>query len=193
MKINAQELLQQAKADALKDLEMVQKSFAHLSEDELYQSPTPGQWSVGECLEHLNITFRSYLPKIEKGIQQGIAKGYQATEIFKTGFIGQKFTNSFRLDENNQPIRKVKTLKSFEPRNLIQRNPKVREAFAEYMTTFMAQADEAAQVNLNRIKVTSAIGPLIRFRLGDVFLFINLHNYRHLVQAQRVSQLSEKQ
>ncbi|HAS43405.1 MAG TPA: hypothetical protein DCS93_23195 [Microscillaceae bacterium] len=193
MKINTEELLKQAKADAQEDLKVAKESFDHLTEEELYWQPAPGKWSVGECLEHLNITSRNYMPKIKVGIQQGLEKGWQAQGIFKTGLIGQNFTNSFRLDENNQPRRRVKTFKSFEPNNLPQRNPRVREEFAENMAQFIAQIDQAAQVNLNKVKITSAIGPIFRFRLGDVFRFLNVHTHRHLIQAQRVVLLSEKQ
>ncbi|OJJ17258.1 hypothetical protein BKI52_31640 [marine bacterium AO1-C] len=192
MKINTEELLKQAKADAQEDLQVAKDSFNHLTEEELYWQPAPGKWSVGECLEHLNITFRNYMPKMKTGIQQGIEKNWKAKEIFKTGLIGQNFTNSFRLDENNQPRRRVKTFKNFEPNNLPKRNPRVREEFAENMTAFIAQIDQAAQVNLQKVKVTSAIGPIFRFRLGDVLRFVNVHNHRHLVQAQRVIQESEK-
>jgi len=192
MKINTQELLKQAKTDAQEYLQVAKDSFDHLTEEELYWQPAPKKWSVGECLEHLNITSRSYMPKITAGIQLAIEKSWQAQEVFKTGLIGQNFTNSFRLDENNQPRRKVKTFKSFEPNHLPERNPRVREEFAEHLMQFIAQIDQATQVNLQKVKVTSAIGPILRFRLGDVFRFLNVHTHRHLVQAQRVVLLSEK-
>lgn len=192
MKINVQELLKQAKADAQEDLRVAKESFDHLTEDELYWQPAPGKWSVGECLEHLNITFRSYMPKLIKGIEHGIDKNQTPQEVFKTGFFGRTFTNSFRLNEDNQPRRRVKTFKSFEPSNLPQRNPRVREEFTENMNQFIAQIDKAAQVNLNKVKITSAVGPILRFRLGDLFQFVNVHNHRHLIQAQRVVQESEK-
>jgi len=193
MKINTEELLKQAKADAQKVLKVTKESFAHLTEEELYEQPAPGKWSVGECLEHLNLTLRNYMPRIKTGIQRGLKKGWQAEEMFKTGLIGKKFTDGIRLDENDQPRRKVKTFKSLDPGNLPKKNIQVRAEFAETMTQFMAQIDQATEVNLNKVKVASAIGPIIRFRLGDVFLFLNVHNYRHLVQAQRAIQEVKRQ
>lgn len=184
MNINTQELLRQAKDETQEAIQVAKDSFGELTEEELYWQPAPDQWSVGECLEHLNITFRSYLPKLIKGIEG--AKADSSVETFKTGFFGRMFTDTLQLDENNQPKRKVKTFKSMDAARLPERNTKVREEFTEYMETFLAQIEKAATVNLNKVKITSFIGPILRFRLGDLFRFVVAHNYRHLIQAQRV-------
>lgn len=190
MNINTQELLKQAKEETLEAIQIAKDSFGDLTEEELYWQPTPGQWSVGECLEHLNITFRSYLPKLIKGIE-GAKAG--SVETFKTGFFGRMFTDTLRLDENNQPKRKIKTFRGMDAARLPERNAKVREEFNEYMEAFIAQIEKAADVNLNKVKITSFIGPILRFRLGDLFLFVVAHNYRHLIQAQRVLKAMQEQ
>lgn len=186
MKVNCKELLAQAKKDSQQIIQVAKESFGSLSDEKLYWKPAPDKWSVGECIEHLNITIRSYLPKIDQGIEQGIAKGQTPTEMFQPGFLGQKFTDSFRLNEDGTPYRKVKTFKSFDSGKLPEPNPRAREEFTELLEAFIAQIDKAAQVNLNKVKVTSAIGAIFRFKLGDAFRFITVHNDRHMVQAQKV-------
>ncbi|EAY24916.1 DinB family protein [Microscilla marina] len=186
MKINCAQLLAQVKKDSQEMIQVAQDSFGTLNEDTLYWKPAPNKWSVGECLEHLNITFRSYMPKITTGIDKGIAKSWAPTTDFQPGWIGKKFTNSFRLDESGQPKRRVKTFKSLDSSKLPERNPKVREEFIIHVKNFIEQTDRAAQVNLQKVRVTSVIGAVLRFKLGDALQFITVHNQRHLMQAQKV-------
>ena len=46
-----------------------------LNEEQLLWRPAPNQWSVGECLEHLNITHRQWLPLMEDASREGRDRG----------------------------------------------------------------------------------------------------------------------
>lgn len=186
MKIRCDELLNQVKKDSEELIQVVKDSFNSLSEEELYWKPAPDKWSVGECLEHLNMTFRNYMPKIKQGIARGIDKGWVPTKEFKSGWMGKTFTNSFRLDESGKPSRRVKTFKNLDSSKLPEPNPKVREEFIAYLDELITRAHQAAKVDLHKVRVTSVIGPILRFKLGDALQFITVHNQRHVMQAQKV-------
>lgn len=193
MKIRCEELLAQVKQDTQELIQVSKDSFGSLSEDELYWKPAPDKWSVGECLEHLNMTFRNYMPKIKQGIAQAVDKGWAPVDEFKSGWMGKTFTNSFRLDESGKPRRRVKTFKSFDAGKLPERNPKVREEFIAYLDELITRTNQAAKVDLHKVRVTSAIGPILRFKLGDALQFITVHNQRHIMQAQKVLEAKESQ
>jgi hypothetical protein len=87
----------------------------------------------------------------------------------------------------------VKTFKSFDAGKLPERNPKVREEFIAYLDELITRTNQAAKVDLHKVRVTSAIGPILRFKLGDALQFITVHNQRHIMQAQKVLEAKESQ
>jgi len=62
-------------------------SFKELSEEDLNAKKDPSQWSILECLEHLNLYGDFYLPEIEKQLLQGAR--VNENKIFKSGAIGK--------------------------------------------------------------------------------------------------------
>ena len=47
-----------------------------LSDDQFNRRPQPASWSVAECISHLNVTGREYVPAVEQAIERGKAKGH---------------------------------------------------------------------------------------------------------------------
>jgi hypothetical protein len=43
--------------------------------------------------------------------------------------------------------------------------------------------EQAKQIDLNRTKVPISIAPFIKLKLGDVFMFLVAHNFRHVLQV----------
>ena len=43
-----------------------------LTDAQFTWSPSPDVWSVGQCIEHLNVTARAYLPALDEGIASAI-------------------------------------------------------------------------------------------------------------------------
>ncbi len=49
--------------------ETAMRLLAGLTDEQLNWQPTPGTWSVGQCLDHLCITNETYLPPISVALK----------------------------------------------------------------------------------------------------------------------------
>ncbi|MBP6828383.1 MAG: DinB family protein, partial [Saprospiraceae bacterium] len=54
----------------------------------LSAKPSPEKWSAAQCLEHLNIYGRHYLPEIEKAIGRAKQRSSRPSATFYPGWLG---------------------------------------------------------------------------------------------------------
>jgi hypothetical protein len=143
-----------------------------------------GAWSAAQCLEHLNIYGRYYLPAIEKAIQEARQKGSRSTEKFNSGWLGAYFAKIMSPEQDGRLKIKLKSPKNAVP----SANPAPRAMLAEFIDQqekLQQLLTAAAAVNLNQVRIPISIAPWIRLKLGDTFLFFTAHIQRHLLQAER--------
>jgi hypothetical protein len=140
-------------------------------------------WSVSECLEHLTVTNGAYrnvlLPSLERARRRGVGPG--------TEFRGGRFGRWFAGVVGPKVGIKVRAPKVFRP-GVAAVPEGAPERFIRSQEEIREVLDSAVSVELDRVMVRSPVTPLIRFRLGDVFLIITAHARRHLEQAARVTE-----
>ncbi len=161
-----------------------------LPEDVLLQPPVTGQWSVAQCLEHLNIYGRFYLPAIEKTIQEGQVKDCSAVSTYRPGWLGAYFTNLMRPGAGGQLKSKMKAPQNAWPVS----QPDARAMLAEFIDQqekMLKLLDAARSVNLERLRVPISLSRWIRLQLGDTFSFVIAHIERHVLQAERALQATQ--
>ena len=84
---------------------------------------------------------------------------------------------------------KMSTMKKFERFDIVPNEPKkTLDKFLHYQRGLLELLDQAREVDIQRVKVKSAIGSIIMFKLGDAFRFVIGHNRRHIIQAREVYQ-----
>jgi hypothetical protein len=81
----------------------------HLSPNQFNWRPSPDRWSVGQCVEHLNITTERYLPVLRRALSDARAAGKVASGPFVLGFLERWFLGSMEPP----PKRRFRTGKSF--------------------------------------------------------------------------------
>ena len=147
-------------------------------------TPSAQSWSASQCLAHLNSYGEYYLPQLHYAIVRGKERGKISVPEFKTGLLGNYFTNLMLPENNGVPSRKMKSPKDHLP---IANDDSaiVLATFIEQQEKMIALLQQARHVNLNAVKVPISIAKFIRLRLGDVFMFIVAHNSRHMLQAER--------
>lgn len=158
----------------------------------LSTKPSPGQWSAAQCLEHLNIYGRHYLPAIEKAIQGAKMNGSRPAAQFSPGWLGDYFTGLMQAQPDGSLKIRMKAPKNAVPAP----DPDPRAMLAEFIDqqeTLLRLLRDAAAVNLNRVRIPISIAPWIRLKLGDTFLFFTAHIGRHLLQAERAIGVSRQQ
>ena len=157
------------------------QSFFELEDALLRQRPQPDRWSVLECIEHLNIADSHYLMQFDEKL--GRAKRSEIRE-FEPGVLGRYFVNMIKPKADGTIPYRMKTFAKFRPEVDVHYDTKSR--FLADQDKLISMLESAKTLDLNKNKITSAIGSLITFRLGDAFRFLIGHNQRHIVQAQNV-------
>lgn len=182
--MDAQILLDQLHERTEQFLQKAVSEWQMLSPEELSQQSDPSAWSAAQCLEHLNIYGRYYLPEIEKAIRRGKASGNKPAVHFKSGWLGAYFTQLMQPQPGGALKSKMKAPKNAVP--AVQPDAQAMLAeFIDQQETMLRLLNEAAEVNLNTLRVPISLSPWIRLKLGDTFGFVVAHIERHVLQAER--------
>lgn len=145
---------------------------------------SPEKWSANQCLAHLNEYGRYYLPRIENAINHAISEEQTPSIQFKSGWLGNYFTGMMLTNADGTPTKKMSSPKDYSP----QANEDSYGAIAEFIEQqekLLKLLRQAKRVDLNNIRIPISLTKLIKLKLGDVFLFLIAHNYRHILQADR--------
>jgi hypothetical protein len=152
-----------------------------LTDDQFNWHPPSGGWSVAQCIEHLNVTARSYLPMLDEGIADAIRRGFYGAGPFRYNWFGRKFVQS-----QEPPVkRKFKAAKAFTPPPSRPRQ-EAMAAFRAYQVQFVDRLRQANGLDLARARVKSPVVRWIRLPLGSGFALMIAHERRHLWQARNV-------
>lgn len=152
--------------------------FQNMNEAILLKPAVNGGWSIAQCLDHLNGYGDYYLPQIEKGL-----KSFKdiPSPIFKSSWLGNYFT---KMMEPETGTKKIKAFKKHIPSANLDAHAVVAE-FIHQQELLLQFLKQAAQTDLNAIRIPISIAKWVRLKLGDTFRFIIAHNERHLQQAKR--------
>lgn len=184
MNIKTNELLSTLRQTVEKHIEMAKK-MQEMSQDKLNAQPAPSKWSALQCLEHLNMYGRYYISAIQQAIEKSKAKGWEAKENYRSGWLGNYFANAMQPDMMSGMAKTtMKAMDNYIP-------PTALNAI-EVMTEFLAHQRQihsllnaAAQANLQKSRVPTTLSKWLTIQLGDTFRFVIAHNERHLQQALR--------
>ncbi len=164
----------------LRSIEQDLPGLGNLDRTRFNWQPSPNAWSVGQCIEHLNITIERYLPVLRSAVQSARAQGLTAQGPFAIGWIERLFIRSMEPP----PGWRFKTPKPFvagvdlDPVATVARARQLRVEFGECIRS-------ADGLNQPRIKVRSQFAP-VSWTLNGTFALLLAHERRHLWQAREV-------
>lgn len=153
-----------------------------LPETQLRTAPKPGKWSVTECIEHLNLTYVHYLPKIQAALQTPQSSG---TSAYRQGIFGGMMINSMQPKGEKRGI-PMKTFAKFIPQTAGKTTSAIFDAYTDHLDQIEACIKQSEGLDLNGNRIVSAIGPVLKFKLGDCYRFLMAHDDRHLLQAEKL-------
>ena len=148
--------------------------------------PSPSQWSIGQCLEHLLITNNVYLPAIARALD-GQAPAAAAPEAITPGWFGRWFIRNYIDPETQRAAAKA-------PRKIVP----AQRVDADIVTKFLRSNETARDLfrrasafDVNRIRFKNPFVAGIRFTVGTGVEIVWRHQRRHLLQAERVRALHQ--
>lgn len=154
---------------------------AALEADAWVARPAPGQWSVAECLIHLNLTSRAFLPLIDDAIGDGRSRGLVGRTRYRMDLMGRLlwWAATLRLP--------IKTTEPFVPARS-QAKDTVLAEFDDLQSRMLGCLGAAEGLDLGRLRIVSPFDSRIRYNLYSCLRLIPAHQRQHLTQAERVVQ-----
>ena len=151
---------------------------------QLNWKPRPDVWSVGQCLEHLCISNEVYVEPMTESLG-GRPTG--PVDEITPGWFGSWFIGRY-IEPTTQRTR------ARAPRKIV---PVARQIDSSILDRFIASNAAVRDVigraqghDVNRVRFRNPFVPLIRFTVGTGLQIIARHNHRHLLQAERVIEVS---
>lgn len=155
-----------------------------LPADALLHHPTPGAWNALEILEHLCISSGIYLRGLERVFDERAAR-LVPNGTFAPGRWGEYFTRAMRPRPDGSVSNRMRTFRKFDPPRNQGASMASIDRFLDQCDRFLRLLERARSTDLNRMKVTSSLGPILRFKAGDAFRFPIAHQQRHFLQLER--------
>jgi len=181
---NSTELLDQLQYKVSRLLTQVAEELAHLPGPVLQLPPDQHKWSAIQCLEHLNIYSRYYLPQLAKAIQTAQLHQQAATPQFKSGWLGNWFTGIMQPKSDGSLPMRMQSPKSARP----TATPDVTSVMNEFISgqqQLLLLLQQAHAVNLAQPRIPTTLSKFVKLSLGDTFRFFIAHEERHVLQALR--------
>ena len=154
---------------------------APLTDAQFHWRPNASSWSVAQCLEHLNVTARVYLPFLDEAIAHAIRRGLYGPGPFRYNWIGRLVVFS----QEPPPRFRSKAPAAFKP---VADRPRkeIIAAFRAYQVQYIDRLRQANGIDLARARVRSPSPYWVRLPLGSGFAFAAAHERRHLWQAREI-------
>jgi hypothetical protein len=152
--------------------------------DELTWSRRPAEerWSAGECVEHLNITSRAFVPVLRDALRDGRTRGLTGVRTsYRLDLMGWLL---LRATEPPVKRQRLKTPAAFVPASV---GPKARVVaeYAELQGALIGILADAEGLLLTKIKLTSPFNARVHYSAYSALRVIPAHQRRHLWQAEQ--------
>lgn len=181
--MNTKDLIDQL--DATLD-EQVQRarSVRQLPSEVLLHRSSSEKWNGLEIFEHMCLSSGIYLRGLERVFDER-ADSHRFNPRFTPGLLGDYFTRSMLPKPDGTISNRMKTMRMFDPPRNSGASQESIDGFIDLCERFRKLLVRARRTDLNRMRVTSSLGPIVRFKAGDAFRFPIAHQQRHFLQLER--------
>ena len=185
--VSVQQLLRQLEQLSIRLSEIVKRDFFPLQQHQLFWKEDLKNWSIAECLEHLNLVAARQHKKIATQLNKAKKiKSVQKT-MHKQHWWTIRKLNKLKLTDQNNVLSFLDSPSKYHP-TLDINSPahQVVQTFLEYQDNILQFIADAKVVQINSARISIAFWGLLNIDLGDFLSLLIYHNERHIVQAQRI-------
>jgi hypothetical protein len=147
---------------------------------QLQHRPGQGRWSAAECMAHLNLSNRAYLPLLDSAIEQLREKNVLGGGPFHLNW------NARLLKYWLEPPSRLRlpTSAPFQP--MAVKDPAAAlEEFQVIDRALEERLNSARGLALDGAKIVSPFAESVKYNAYSAFALIMAHNRRHLWQAEQ--------
>jgi DinB superfamily len=160
-----------------------QRRFGRLSGEQVNWKPGEGEWSIGQCFDHLIISDRPYVQIFEE-----ILAGRRRPRLWERmpllpRFFGPLLINTLRADSG----RSVKARPTFYPSSS-HITPTIIATFLRQQEQLRHLMEASRQLDLDGVTITSPVTRFVTYSLMDACRIIVVHEQNHFVQATQVAE-----
>lgn len=183
--------MQQQIASIVSELESARTRLHRLADnlpDARWKSrPAAGRWSAAECVEHLNLTSRAYLPLLRRALESATKSSAPPTR-HQRDFLGWLFSNMVGpvWTLGKRKVGRVKTTGEFAPTITPERMESIAD-FDRLQDELLSIAREAENYPISDLKIVSPFGGRIRYNVYSALRILPRHQERHLEQAEEAA------
>ena len=175
-RFNKQEFIKQQK-QLIEEQMAFARSLHSIDIHTLEKRPNSKAWNTLECLDHMAKSMSVY----GNQLKQLNLNGNSEVKI-SIGLKGRFFAEGMR-PKGEKISYKMKTMKNLEPQEgEVSLNI---QSFIDELSVFDQFIDQNINSNWNGVKITSAVGPLVKFNIAESINFLLAHNSRHILQAKK--------
>ena len=155
--------------------------FGRLSGEQLNWKPGEGEWSIGQCFDHLVISNRPYVQIFDE-----ILAGRRRQRVWERmpllpRLFGRLLINTLRPDSG----RRAKARPAFYPSSS-HIAPTIIATFLEQQERLRRLMEASRELDLDGITITSPVLRVVTYSLMDACRIIVVHEQNHVVQATQV-------
>ncbi len=177
-------------ASIAEDFAGVRSTFAALdarvSDADWARRPAPAEWSVAECVAHLNLTSAAMVPRSRAAIDGAPVMPEGEVRAYRGLFLGRLLAammGPVRMF-GGLKIGKVATPPPFVPGSELPR-ASVCEAFHRWQEEELQLVRQSDGRAIDRVRIASPFRAGAYYDGYSALLILSRHEMRHLVQAER--------
>ena len=158
-----------------------------VSDSKWNQHPASQAWSAADCVEHLNMTSRAYVPLVREAVNRARLMNAPPTDSYHMDFAGRVMTFMMRPLKHigRFKIGKVKTTGPFTPRGGQSREQLLSD-FVRLQSELISLIRSADGLPIDQVKVQSPFGKM-RYNAYSALEIVAQHEHRHLQQAEEAA------
>jgi len=184
--------LQEQLAGIVQSLESAQSRLRRLtdqlSESDWNRKPAANRWSAAECVEHLNLTSRAYIPLLRDAIANAGEARRDPTKHYRHNALGWFLSKMFGPLRHlgRFKVGRVKTTPAFVPRPGRSRT-EILSDFVRLQAELVSLVRSADGLPVNDVKIVSPFGGRMRYNTWSALVIVSRHEHRHLEQAEEAA------
>ena len=183
--------MQKQLAAIIESLEAAQGKLRSLSDNasaaQWSMHPASDAWSAADCVEHLNLTSRAYIPLLRTAIAEARSIHAEESRAYHMDFPGRLLAFMMRPMKHIGKFKlgRVKTTGPFTPRGG-QTREQLLSDFVRLQGDLIGLIRNADGLPIDRVKIQSPFGRL-RYNAYSALEIIAQHEHRHLQQAKEAA------
>jgi hypothetical protein len=147
-----------------------------------HRRPGPGRWSMAECVEHLNLTAKAYIPVLHAALERGRERKGAPVSRYRRDPVGWLM---WRMA--GPPVRRrVRTTSAFIP-TADRPLPQLLADFDRLQADQIGCVAAADGLPLGQLWIRSPFDSRIRYNVYSCLTILPRHQQRHLWQAEQAA------